>query len=264
MAGRRRATTPGQVTPRRARAQHPENAVQDPPVIDPWHNTRLVRQQRLHRPPLETAQIISVHARAPSRSLNHASAKLGIPFRSARPSTRQKRSKAAPGTSLRVRFGGAPPGDGSRGWPGSGPDEPFESAVGLVRSHLRVRYVGRKAFGRIAAGAAVGAASATTTPGPIAIVGTGTITGIGIDRFLNDPLPYLGVRQLRLRRLRDKDRCETNKECSPFHAPGSRLRAIRQAQVTATEGSLQKRIHGARSKARAERARGDVGVDREA
>ena len=31
-------------TPRRARAQHPEDAVQDTPVIDPRHPSRLVRQ----------------------------------------------------------------------------------------------------------------------------------------------------------------------------------------------------------------------------
>jgi hypothetical protein len=47
VAGGSRTIAPRQVAPRRSRSQHPEDAVQHPPVIDARHALALVRQQRL-------------------------------------------------------------------------------------------------------------------------------------------------------------------------------------------------------------------------
>ena len=55
-----------QIAPWRARAQHPEDAIQNPPVIDPRHATRFVRQQRRDRPPFEFRQLVSAHDPAPA------------------------------------------------------------------------------------------------------------------------------------------------------------------------------------------------------
>jgi hypothetical protein len=79
----------GQVTPRRTRAQHPENAVQHPPVINALNAPRLVRQQRRDHAPLKVGQIIAALA----ASLNQINAALRIPFMGSRPSER-KLSKA--------------------------------------------------------------------------------------------------------------------------------------------------------------------------
>ena len=46
-------------TPRRTRAKNPENAVQHPPVIDPFHTPWLVRQKRLYDRPLKVAKIVA-------------------------------------------------------------------------------------------------------------------------------------------------------------------------------------------------------------
>lgn len=51
-----------QVSPRRTRSQHPEDAVQHTAVIDAWDASRLVGQQRFDHTPFEVGQIISAHA----------------------------------------------------------------------------------------------------------------------------------------------------------------------------------------------------------
>lgn len=66
VAGGARAIALGQVTPRRTRAQPPEDAVQHAAVIDAWHASRLVGKQRLDHAPLEVGQVISAHADAES------------------------------------------------------------------------------------------------------------------------------------------------------------------------------------------------------
>jgi hypothetical protein len=65
----------GQVAPRRTRAQHPEDAIQHPSVIDTRHASRLIGQKWLDHAPLEVRQVIS----APDNpgSENHAR---GNPF----------------------------------------------------------------------------------------------------------------------------------------------------------------------------------------
>jgi hypothetical protein len=86
VAGRARPIALGQIAPRRARAQHPEDAVEHPPVINPRHSARLVRQQRLDHPPLEIRQIVSAHRNAPSSgTLNQIDTENGIPFMGSRP-----------------------------------------------------------------------------------------------------------------------------------------------------------------------------------
>lgn len=79
---RARPVTLRQVAPRRARAQHPENAVENPPIVDPRDAPRLVGKMRLDRLPLEIRQLIPGHGEAPSRSLNHAVCDSGIRLRS--------------------------------------------------------------------------------------------------------------------------------------------------------------------------------------
>src|SRR5437016_4742026 len=51
--------------PWRAGPQHPENPVQDSPIVDPRHAPRLVRQQRRDDTPFEIRQLISPHDPAP-------------------------------------------------------------------------------------------------------------------------------------------------------------------------------------------------------
>jgi hypothetical protein len=82
VTGRPRPIALGQVAPRRTRTQHPENTVQQPPVIAPWYAPRLVRQQRRDHAPFEIGQIIAAHA----ATLNQIKAALGIPFMGSRPS----------------------------------------------------------------------------------------------------------------------------------------------------------------------------------
>ncbi len=66
VAGGARAVAFRQVAPRCAGSQHPKDAVQHAPIIDTWHASRLVGQQRLDHAPLEVGQIISAHADAES------------------------------------------------------------------------------------------------------------------------------------------------------------------------------------------------------
>ena len=61
VAGGAGAVAFGKVTPRSTRAQHPEDAIQHPPVIDARHTTGFVRQQRFDHAPLEVGKIISAH-----------------------------------------------------------------------------------------------------------------------------------------------------------------------------------------------------------
>ena len=63
--GGARAIALRQVPPERTRAQHPEDAVENPPVVDPRHAARLVREVRLDRLPLEIRQLIAGHCKAP-------------------------------------------------------------------------------------------------------------------------------------------------------------------------------------------------------
>ena len=68
VAGGAGAIAFGQVAPRCAGAQHPEDAVQRPPVIDTRHASRFPGQQRLNHAPLEVGQVITAHAAAESSS----------------------------------------------------------------------------------------------------------------------------------------------------------------------------------------------------
>src|SRR5207237_5712640 len=65
VAGRGRAELLRQSPPRRAGPQHPEDPVQDPPIIHPRYPARLVRQQRRDHAPLEIAQLVSLHDPTP-------------------------------------------------------------------------------------------------------------------------------------------------------------------------------------------------------
>jgi hypothetical protein len=67
VAGGARAIALRQVTPRCTRAQHPEDAVQRAPVIDPRYASRFVGQQWLDHAPLEVGQIVSAHDDAESQ-----------------------------------------------------------------------------------------------------------------------------------------------------------------------------------------------------
>ena len=51
-----------QVSPRRTRSQHPEDAVQHAAVIDAWNASRLVGQKRFDHTPFEVGQIISAQS----------------------------------------------------------------------------------------------------------------------------------------------------------------------------------------------------------
>ena len=67
VAGRVGAVALRQIAPRRARAQHPEDAVQNPPVVDPRHAPWLVRKKRLDDRPFKIRKVIaSAHDQAPT------------------------------------------------------------------------------------------------------------------------------------------------------------------------------------------------------
>ena len=67
VARRIRAVSLRQVAPRRAGAQHPENAAQHPPVVNARHAARLVRKKRFDDRPFEVRQIVaSAHVYAPT------------------------------------------------------------------------------------------------------------------------------------------------------------------------------------------------------
>src|SRR6266566_3344024 len=68
----------GQVAPRRARAQHPENAVHRSPLVPNGRTTLApIRQQRIENVPFRVRQISPTHGCPPSRKavLNHSSMK---------------------------------------------------------------------------------------------------------------------------------------------------------------------------------------------
>lgn len=68
-----------QIAPRRARSQHPENAIQHSPVIHPCNPTGLVRQQRGNHPPLKLGQMTTAHTRPPSGSMESGPRDRGKP-----------------------------------------------------------------------------------------------------------------------------------------------------------------------------------------
>src|SRR5438128_10225497 len=69
------AVSVGQVAPRRARAQHPENAVHRSPLVRNGRTTLApIRQQRIENAPFRVRQISPTHGCPPSRkaALNHS------------------------------------------------------------------------------------------------------------------------------------------------------------------------------------------------
>src|SRR5271154_409161 len=66
VAGRVGAEILRQGPPWRARPQHPKDAIQHSPVINPRHAARLIRQQRRDHSPLEIAQLVSLHDPTPT------------------------------------------------------------------------------------------------------------------------------------------------------------------------------------------------------
>ena len=60
VVGRRvRPVTLGQIAPRRARAQHPEDAVENTPVVLRFGASPVGRQERLDSAPLEVGEIVA-------------------------------------------------------------------------------------------------------------------------------------------------------------------------------------------------------------
>src|SRR6476660_6352215 len=97
-----------QVRPERTRAQHPEDAVENPPIIDPWHAPRLVRQVRLDRLPLPLRQFVAAHPKAPEKEVeSHRAAQENPqwPIMGFRPSTRflTRRSSSRAAIAERAR-----------------------------------------------------------------------------------------------------------------------------------------------------------------
>jgi len=81
VAGRVGAITLRKIAPRRARAQHPKDAVQNPSVIDPRYAARPIGQQRRDRLPFEFRQLVSAHDPAPAvRKLESHPRRRGNPF----------------------------------------------------------------------------------------------------------------------------------------------------------------------------------------
>ena len=66
---RRWAVASRDIRPGRTRPKHPEDTVQDPPIIDPRHAARLVGKLRLDRRPLEIAEFVASHRQAPLSEL---------------------------------------------------------------------------------------------------------------------------------------------------------------------------------------------------
>jgi hypothetical protein len=60
-----------QIASWRSRPQYPEDAVEDPPVVHPWHAARLIRKERPDGSPLIVREFISHHSRPRFGSLNH-------------------------------------------------------------------------------------------------------------------------------------------------------------------------------------------------
>ena len=87
VAGRVGPVAARKIRPRRAGTQNPEDAVQNPAIIDTRHTTRLLRQDRLDNRPLEIRHIVTGHGQSPLAMMNQIRASLGIPLMSVRPST---------------------------------------------------------------------------------------------------------------------------------------------------------------------------------
>jgi hypothetical protein len=79
-AGGIRAIARRNVRPRRACPKSPEDAVENLPVVRAFNAPHVVGQQRFNHRPLKIRQIKASHAKLPLKSLNHCSARLGIPF----------------------------------------------------------------------------------------------------------------------------------------------------------------------------------------
>lgn len=90
VAGRRGAVTLGHFRPGRTRSKAPEDAVQNPAVINTGNATRLVRKQGFDDRPFVIRQLVPPprHQRPPClrESLNHDARRRGSPFMSLRPS----------------------------------------------------------------------------------------------------------------------------------------------------------------------------------
>ncbi len=57
------------IRPGRTRPKHPENTVQDPPIIDPRHAARPVGKMRFDRRPFQIAEFVASHRQAPLSEL---------------------------------------------------------------------------------------------------------------------------------------------------------------------------------------------------
>ena len=86
-----------------------------------------------------------------------------------------------------------------------------------VSRHFRSGHIRREAFRRVSSGAIVGAPPAATAASSICVVRTRAIAWIAVDRFLNDLLPDLGVRQSRECGLRLERQGKRGQTRSYFH-----------------------------------------------
>src|SRR5262245_56605262 len=59
------------VAPWRSGPQHPEDAIEDAPVVDPWHTARLIRQHRLDGCPFVVGDFVAPDSSPRFRGLNH-------------------------------------------------------------------------------------------------------------------------------------------------------------------------------------------------
>jgi hypothetical protein len=71
VAGGVRTEVIGQVAPWCSGSQHPEDAIEDAPVIHPWHAARLVRQHRLDGCPFVVGKFVAHDSSPRFRGLNH-------------------------------------------------------------------------------------------------------------------------------------------------------------------------------------------------
>lgn len=62
-----------------------------------------------------------------------------------------------------------------------------------VSRNFRGRHIGRKAFRCIAARSVVGASATASMARPICIVRARAVAWIAVDRFLDNPLPDVGI-----------------------------------------------------------------------
>jgi hypothetical protein len=72
VAGSVRTKRFGQITPRRPRAQDPEDAIEDTAVVNPWNATRLVRQHGLDGSPFIIREFVAHDSSPRFGSLNHS------------------------------------------------------------------------------------------------------------------------------------------------------------------------------------------------